>query len=344
MSEVVHDLLANDGSDYFEAEASFRKALTQHTGQHYRGHSSHLTYSASVALDVVAKHLRSPQGPIGMITPTFDSVPALFARSGLELTPIQEHRVLPLCDIEFLDSLRLRALIVVAPNNPTGAVLPPDQALALLEWAARHGTTLVLDMSFRMFDPGLRLDLIEAADEIGADTVTVDDTGKTIPLHDTKIGILSASRSLARELGSICSDVLLNVSELNLRMLTALLEENGPHGEVARARSVAAANQAHLEQRYGLEPTATGPRDFQRSVAWLRWGRRRDAVVEACRSQSVEVLPGDRFYWDHASDSAGNPGAEWIRVPLLRDENMFNRGLELLDSATRSVKAREEAV
>ncbi|MFI1563190.1 pyridoxal phosphate-dependent aminotransferase [Streptomyces sp. NPDC020490] len=344
VSEVVHGLLVNGRSDYFEAEATFREALAQHTGQHYRAGCSHLTYSASIALDVVAKHLLPQQGPIGVITPTFDSVPALFGRSGLELSPIPERRVLPVCDLDFLSSLRLSALIIVAPNNPTGAVLPPDQALELLEWAARNGTTLVLDTSFRMFDPGMRLDLIEAADGIGADTVTVDDTGKTIPLHDTKVGILSASRALAPRIGMICSDVLLNVSELNLRMLAALLEDGGPDGEVARARDVAAANLARLEQRYGLEGPTPGPGDFQPSVSWLHWGPRRDAVIEACRSRAIELLPGDRFYWDRVVDDGDNPGSEWIRLPLLRDEELFSRGLELLDTAARSVGAQEEAV
>ncbi|MGW3644929.1 pyridoxal phosphate-dependent aminotransferase [Streptomyces sp. NPDC000878] len=344
MSETIDGLLSDSGSDYFEAEATFREALTQHTGQYYREGSSHLTYSASVALDVVAKHLRPQQGPIGMITPTFDSVPALFARSGLELSPISEHRVLPVCDLDYLDSLRLRALIVVAPNNPTGALLPPDQVLALLEWAARHGTTLVLDTSFRMFDPGLRLDLIEMADGIGADAVTVDDTGKTIPLHDTKVGILAASRGLAHRIGSICSDILLNVSELNLRMLAALLEDDGPQGEVGRARRIAAANLARLEHQYGLKHSVPGPRGFQPSVGWLHWGPRRDAIIQACRSRAVEVLPGDRFHWDRAFNDGDNPGAEWIRIPLLRDEELFNRGLDLLDSAARSMEVQGEAV
>ncbi len=168
ISEVTQDLLADVGPDYFEAETWFRQALARHTGQRYPVHSSYLTYSASIALDVIAKYLRTVHGPIGMITPTFDSVPALFARSGLQMVPVPESRILPSCDTGFLDSLGLGALVVVAPNNPTGAVLAPGQALALVEWAARNRTLLVLDASFRMFDPGLKLDIVELANGIGA--------------------------------------------------------------------------------------------------------------------------------------------------------------------------------
>jgi aspartate/methionine/tyrosine aminotransferase len=335
---VVGDLLTDGGSDYFEAETAFREVVAKHTGQRYPEGSAHLTYSASVALDVVAKHLLPQRGPIGVITPTFDSVPALFARSGLRLTPVPVHRVLPVCDLDFLGSLHLSAILVVAPNNPTGEVLPPDQALALLEWAARKSTTIVIDASFRMFDPGLRLDLVDTADGIGADVVTVDDTGKTIPLHDTKVGVLAASRRLAARIGAICTDVLLNVSELNVRMLTALMDDAGPHGEVARSRTVAAANLAQLAQRYGIAQSAVGPLAYQPSVAWLRWGPRRDAVLDACRSRAVEVLPGNRFYWDRTKEAGENPGAEWVRLPLLRDEGYFRRALGIVDEAARSVE------
>ncbi|MFI2374485.1 pyridoxal phosphate-dependent aminotransferase [Streptomyces sp. NPDC018964] len=339
ISEVTQNLLADSGSDYFEAEAWFREALTRHTGQRYPVRSSYLTYSASIALDVIAKYLRSVRGPIGVLTPTFDSVPALFTRSGLDLMPVPEDRILPNCDTGFLDSLGLGALVVVAPNNPTGAILTPDQASTLLEWGARHDVLLVLDASFRMFDPGLKLDLVDMANDMGADVTTVDDTGKAIPLHDTKVGVLTATRSLVRDLGSICTDVLLNVSELNIRMLAALLEDDGPHGEVARARAVAAANQRHLEQRFGLTLSLPDEHAFQQSVAWLHLGENRDAVIDACQARSVMVLPGDRFYWDRDRGDTDNPGSQWIRVPLLRDKDLFSRGLDALDSARRSVQA-----
>ncbi len=342
VSQVVHALLAEGRADYFEAEAAFREALAGHTGQRYPGSRAHLTYSASIALDVVAKSLLPQRGPIGVITPTFDSVPALFARSGLTLRPIPESRLLPVCDLEFLSSLKLTALLVVAPNNPTGTVLAPDQMLGLLQWAARRGTTLILDCSFRMFDPGSRFDVIEAADGLGADAITVDDTGKTLPLHDTKVGVLSASNRLASRVRAICSDVLLTVSELNVRMLTALLEDDAGHGEVSRARRLAARNLAELRRLDPGLPAEPGPSEFQPSVAWLNWGPLRDDVIEYCRAHGAELLPGDRFHWDRATGEA-NPGAQWLRIPLLRDADVFDRGLRLLEAAATSTGGRAAA-
>lgn len=51
-------------------------------------------------------------------------------------------------DLDHLASLvtpRTRALVVIDPNNPTGAVYPRDTRLALLAFAERHGIVLLAD-------------------------------------------------------------------------------------------------------------------------------------------------------------------------------------------------------
>ncbi|WP_329249470.1 aminotransferase class I/II-fold pyridoxal phosphate-dependent enzyme [Streptomyces sp. NBC_01478] len=338
LAAILEGLLAKQGSNYFEAEEAFRAALSGHTGQQYGTNSSFLTYSASIALDAAAKQLLPQRRPIGLLTPTFDSVPALFRRSGLHLTPVPERRVLPAVDLDYLDGLSLGALIVVVPNNPTGTVMFPDQVIGLLGWAARRGVTLVLDLSFRMFDPGLRFDVIESADGIGAQVLTVDDTGKTIPLYDTKLGVLSASRTLAQQTGRICGDILLNLPELDLRMLGYLFGQQGPDAEVARACRIAAANGALLaELSAGGTPRSAGG-GFQPTVAWLHCDTGRDHIVESCRRSGVALLPGDRFFWDRSWQR--NPGSERIRVPLLRDEKLFEDGMRTVFSAARDVCSR----
>jgi len=329
LAAILEGLLAKRGSDYFEAEEAFRAALSVHTGQQYGTNSSFLTYSASIALDAAAKQLLPQRRPIGLLTPTFDSVPALFRRSGLRLTPVPERRVLPAVDLDYLDGLGLGALIVVVPNNPTGTVMFPDQVIGLLGWAARRDVTLVLDLSFRMFDPGLRFDVIEAADGVGAQVLTVDDTGKTIPLYDTKLGVLSASRTLAQQTGRICGDILLNLPELDLRMLGYLFGQQGPD---------AAANGALLTKLSAGGTPRSADGGFQPTVAWLHCGIGRDHIVESCRRSGVALLPGDRFFWDRPWQR--NPGSDRIRVPLLRDEKLFEDGMRTVFSAARDACSR----
>lgn len=46
---------------------------------------------------------------------------------------------------------RTRALVLVSPNNPTGAVYPPEVLRAFLELARTHGIALILDETYKDF-------------------------------------------------------------------------------------------------------------------------------------------------------------------------------------------------
>lgn len=46
---------------------------------------------------------------------------------------------------------RVRAIVLVSPNNPTGAEYPPALVAAFADLAARHGAVLVLDETYRDF-------------------------------------------------------------------------------------------------------------------------------------------------------------------------------------------------
>lgn len=48
---------------------------------------------------------------------------------------------------------RTRAIVLVTPNNPTGAVYPPEVIAAFHDLACRHGLALVLDETYRDFLP-----------------------------------------------------------------------------------------------------------------------------------------------------------------------------------------------
>jgi aspartate/methionine/tyrosine aminotransferase len=68
-----------------------------------------------------------------------------------------EHGFVPDPDeAERLLTPRTRALVLVSPNNPTGAIYPPDVLAAFARMAARRGLWLVLDETYRDFLPAER--------------------------------------------------------------------------------------------------------------------------------------------------------------------------------------------
>ncbi|MGW2650982.1 aminotransferase class I/II-fold pyridoxal phosphate-dependent enzyme [Streptomyces sp. NPDC001393] len=186
-------------------EHDFLEALGRHTGQRYSAASSHIVYSASVGVDIVAKHLASQRLRTGMITPTFDNLPALMAMSGVDLIAVPEKWLMPEPDFDELSRLNLDALFLVLPNNPTGAMLDANTTRRLLEWGADHGVLITFDSSFRLLAPGACTDLIATADDVRADAITVDDTGKTVSLQDTKASVLSVTRRLRDPVSEIVS-------------------------------------------------------------------------------------------------------------------------------------------
>ncbi len=48
---------------------------------------------------------------------------------------------------------KTRAIVLVTPNNPTGAVYPPEAIAAFAELAGAHGLALILDETYRDFMP-----------------------------------------------------------------------------------------------------------------------------------------------------------------------------------------------
>ncbi|MFI6853033.1 pyridoxal phosphate-dependent aminotransferase [Streptomyces sp. NPDC050416] len=322
-------------------EREFLSALGKHTGQQYSATSSHIVYSASVGVDIMAKYLAVRRYRTGMITPTFDNLPALMTMTGVELVPVPEKLVLPEPEIDELSRLELDALFLVLPNNPTGAGMDGAALRRLVEWGAAQCVLIVIDASFRLLDPRACVDLIAVAEDAGADVVTIDDTGKTVSLQDTKASVLSVTHRLREPVSEVVSHCLLNVSCLDLRLLTSVLTMPPDRDEIHRARALSRRNRGTLREmlvscgRIGCLPDSSPGPDSALSIEWLHVGPERDRVLRQCRSQGLQILPGQPFFW--AADGAAQPRTgQWVRIALLRDPEEFQRGADIFVSALRT--------
>lgn len=329
------ETLTGGPSDYFEAERRFLDDLSAHSGQEYREGRAFVTYSSSVAMGVVATHLRQRGRPVGVMCPTFDNIPGILRTMDVELVPVGEEYVIPGFDLDCLDALQVGALILVVPNNPTGHCPSPHALCGLMEWAAAKGVLLVLDTAFRWFDRDACWDLIRAADDRGADVISIDDTGKILSFSDVKAAVISPSRQLVASIRAIHTQYVLNVSELALRVLSGMMDPALPDNEVARAHDIVGTNRkyfdaavnAHLDL-IGHDPRMPG-RKVALSVEWLSLPGYRDRVVRACRDGGVEVLAGDHFYWADPPRGRGS----YLRLALMRDPAVFARGADVVVEA-----------
>ena len=108
-----------------------------------------ITAGTSEGIELALTALVDAGDSVLVPTPTYPLYTAVLAKIGAE--PLY-YRTDPgrgwLPDLDHLESLitpRTRALVVIDPNNPTGAVYPAATRRALIDLSERHGLTLLAD-------------------------------------------------------------------------------------------------------------------------------------------------------------------------------------------------------
>jgi aspartate/methionine/tyrosine aminotransferase len=102
--------------------------------------------------------------------------------------------------IESLITDRTRAILLVTPSNPTGAIIPPDTLADLYELARNRNVALVLDETYNGFIPGGgRPHGLFARAEWGEQLVHIASFGKTFALTGYRAGLLAASEQFIHQ-------------------------------------------------------------------------------------------------------------------------------------------------
>jgi aspartate/methionine/tyrosine aminotransferase len=98
--------------------------------------------------------------------------------------------------IEGLITVRTKAILVVSPSNPTGAVTPSDTIRELYDIACRHNIALILDETYNEFIPGGGRPHNLFNDRAWGDHfVQITSFGKTYALTGYRAGALVASEA-----------------------------------------------------------------------------------------------------------------------------------------------------
>jgi aspartate/methionine/tyrosine aminotransferase len=296
-------------------------------------------YSASVSTDCAARALADTGvRRVGLITPTFDNIPMLLGRAGLDLVPLEERSFWTEASYR-RDRLRgCDAVFLVVPNNPTG--FEPEQTafVDLVGMIAEHGLTLVVDSSFRFYSRLHLWDQYRVVAEAGPslDAVFLEDTGKTWPTAELKVGLTCAFGALREPLRATTREVLLNVSPFTLQLLTELIAADGR----ARATTevdphscqVIAQNRSELRRLIGgVDQVQVDSEASLVSVEWLRVpAGTATATCAWLERRGVSVAPGNLFYWDRPHND------EHLRVALARPPVYFEQAAARLVALLQS--------
>lgn len=229
---------------------------------------------------------------------------------------------------------RIRVLVLINPNNPTGSYVKPVERERLVRCCAEHGMAIIADEVFydyalEPFDGNARL-----AGESGALTFALDGFSKMLAAPHAKVGWIEVSGPdadvrQAMALLDVIADDFLPMSDLIARRMPELLA--AAPAQTARVRERVRGNLTYL--KHLLAQDELGVTDVLHAEGgWnvlLRFPTavdESDLVLRLIREHQASAQPG--FFFDMTSNG-------YVAVSLLPEPDAFAHGVELLLSAIR---------
>jgi aspartate/methionine/tyrosine aminotransferase len=200
--------------------------------------------------------------------------------------------------IESLISDKTRAILLVSPSNPTGAITPSEMLDELYELARRRGIALILDETYNEFIPGgIRPHGLFARPDWGEHFIHIASFGKTFALTGYRAGMLAASRSFihhalkAQDTMAVCQP---RITQLAVRFGVEHLEQ-----WVADNREMMTRRHDLFRSEF-LKPG--NPFQLAASGAFFGWVRHpftamtgRQAAKRMLDEAAILCLPGEVF-------------------------------------------------
>jgi aspartate/methionine/tyrosine aminotransferase len=283
--------------------------------------------SASQSIDMVGAYLFRNQIKVGLIHPTFDNLAQIMNRWKLAPIAIDESAFFSQNPQTAFDPNQIDALFLVNPNNPTGQFLTPQQAELLIAWCKDNRKTLIIDQTFRFFDPH-PFDLSALLLESGISFILIEDTGKTFPTLDMKASILAYSNDLAEKIETVYEEIFLGVSPFALLILNEFILDAIHNGlENVVLKKVRAHRQILNES---LSGTIFHPLEskLELPVQWVKiqnTSHTDSSVVHEISKSGLVILPGSPFFWNQPSE-----GNSFVRISLLKPISIFQPACHLL--------------
>ena len=102
---------------------------------------------------------------------------------------------------------RTKAIIVNSPNNPTGAVIPPDEMEAIVDLAVANNLLIIFDECYEyfVFDGNVHTSLPKFASKARQLSIIVNTASKTYAMTGWRIGYLVAPKEIVKAVNDVQS-------------------------------------------------------------------------------------------------------------------------------------------
>ena len=288
-----------------------------------------------------------PGDEIIIFDPTYASYLGYAASSNITLTaiptPPPRYHLPPIEVIEAHVTPRTRAIALINPGNPTGAVLTRAEMEGVMALAGRHGLFVVSDETYRelVFDGREHTSALDFP-EMAESVVVVDSVSKRFSATGLRVGcVASKNRDV---MAAVLRLAMARLSSPTVEQLASvpLLENPGPYTDWLRTvyqsrrdatyralRALPGVEVAQPEGAFYVMASLPVPDagDFAR---WLLAEFEQDG-------ETVMVAPGAGFY------VTPGLGTREVRIAYVLNEERLARAIELLGLALAAYPRRVAA-
>jgi alanine-synthesizing transaminase len=301
------------------------------------------TAGASEGAELLLTALLNPGDEVLLPAPCYPVYPAIINKLG---AIVRYYRLSHETDwqpsVEEIRSLvnqRTRALLLINPSNPTGAITPDETTKALLELAAEHNLLVISDEVYRdLCFKQAPTSASVLARESGASVVVLESLSKTHMLSGWRVGWMrftpaAQMRELISGVTRLASGRLCSSTLAQYAILPALRGDQPSvrkfRDEIRIRRDLAAARVSQIDGLSCTLPEAA----FYLMVHVNDMGDRGDEqfVLDLLEASNVLVVHGSGF--------GSNPKDGYFRLVYLADEQLLDKAFDGIERSLRVLSA-----
>lgn len=226
-------------------------------------------------------------------------------------------------EIEARITPRTKMFVLVSPNNPTGAVTPPDTIRKIAELAEKHDILIIADEIYAklIYPPHEHLSFATLPG-MKARTITLNGFSKTYAMTGWRVGYMAAPRDFVEKLTEPRHTLSINTCTISQHAALAAL--TGPQDDMAAMYAAYAERRDYLMgalRDAGLTFGAPGGAFY----IYTNISSTGMTAPEFCegllRETGVMVFPGTMF---------GDDSADYIRISYLQPLPLIQEAMGLI--------------
>jgi aminotransferase len=319
-----------------ELRAAISEKLLRENGLEYGVDEIVVTSGAQEAVMLCMLALLDQGDEVLLPTPRFMSYDSAVEMCGGVVVPVPTNQdddfaMVP-AEIEVRISDRTKVLVLVTPNNPTGAVTPPEMIREIAEIAKRHDLVVISDEIYeKLVYEGNEHLSIATQPGMKERTITVNGFSKSYAMTGWRVGYLAAPAPFVRLLIEPRHTLSINTSTPSqYAALAALTGSQEPVDEMVRQYGERRAFMMEALNGLGLSYGHPGGA-FYIYVNTTSTGMDAEAFcLTMLREARVMFLPGTMF---------GDPRGSHIRIGYLQPLDRIREAVARLDRALQRARA-----